>query len=122
MKKYIIIILLILVFLFLVNKNEYYENIENKKTTQSSSLQKIGVRDGSDGLEGKLFEDVLMHHSDPLLDGELGVEKCIKSCKGMCVEYGMTGDAYCFPSEYAQVADKYTKTIQTELETSPLQY
>jgi len=122
MKKYIIIILLILIIIFLVNTNEYYENIENKKKTQSSVLPKIGVRQGSDGLEGQLFEDVLMHHSDPLLDGELGVEKCIKSCKGMCVEYGMTSDAYCFPSDYAEIKDKYTKTIQTELKTSPLQY
>lgn len=25
-----------------------------------------------------------------------GMEKCKKECKGKCVEYGITGNAYCF--------------------------
>ena len=59
MKKYILIILLILIILFLFTKNEYYETRKSDISTQSTILPKIGVRQGSDGLEGRLFEDVI---------------------------------------------------------------
>jgi len=119
MKKYIVVILIIILILLIIflnkNYNEYYEIIKDDKVTRSSTLPKTGIRQGTDPLEGKLFSDVKMYISDNNLNGELGLEKCIKVCKGMCVEYGITNDAYCFPEEYAEVKKKDLETIQTEL-------
>ncbi len=117
MEKKNIVLFLILIFIMisiiiLFYKNESYNVIKPDNTsTLSSSLQQKGMRQGSDALDGLLFEDV---------DGELGLEKCIKKCKGMCVEFGMTGDAYCFPQDYADISKKYTRSIQSEMGFRPL--
>ncbi len=133
-KKYILILILLLIILFLfLNRKENYQvvesdsakkayiNIGTRDNTQgeelgikSSHLPKINIRQGSDPLDGPLFDDVIMYKNDPTLDGEIGVEKCIKKCKGQCVEYGMTGESFCFPEEYAQTKDLYMKTLVNE--------
>lgn len=117
----IIIIAFVLIILLLSNKSESYTVIpsESAKKTYSSILPQKGVRQKSDALDGMLFQDVNLYESEHVVDGELGLEKCIKKCKGMCVEFGMTGDAYCFPSDYADISDKYTKTIQSEMGFRP---
>jgi len=116
-----IIILLLIILLF--NYNENYQILENNKITQSSTLPKTGIRQGSDPLDGTLFSDVIMYMNDPVLDGEIGVEKCIRNCNGMCVEYGMTGDCFCFPKNYAEVKKKDYEQIVKELApVSPKQY
>ena len=134
MKKYILFIILILVIVFLLkNYSEHYTNLQNNSTKNlnaiserdntikiNSTLRTKNVRKGTDPLDGKLFDDVLLHRSDDNLEGELGLEKCIKKCKGMCVEYGMTGDAYCFPEDYLEVKNKYLESINSELKARPL--
>ena len=126
MEKKNIVLLLILIFvlmmvIILFYNNESYTVIKPDNTTMlSSSLPQKGIRQGSDALDGLLFEDVNMYESEHTVDGELGLEKCIKKCKGMCVEFGMTGDAYCFPQDYADISKQYTKSIQSELGFRPL--
>jgi len=126
MEKKNIVLFLILIFIMisiiiLFYKNESYNVIKPDNTsTLSSSLQQKGMRQGSDALDGLLFEDVNMYESEHNVDGELGLEKCIKKCKGMCVEFGMTGDAYCFPQDYADISKKYTRSIQSEMGFRPL--
>ncbi len=123
MKKFILVIILILVILFLLrNYSEHYTILENDNTTKlSSTLPNQNTRQGSDPLDGQLFEDVLLYKSDNSLEGKLGLEKCIKKCKGMCVEYGMTGDAYCYPENYLEVKNKYLESINSELKARPLE-
>ncbi len=122
MKKYILVIILILVIIFLLrNYSEHYTILENdNKKILSSSLPNQNTRQGSDPLDGQLFEDVILYKGDNTLEGELGLEKCIKKCKGMCVEYGMTGDSYCYPEEYTEVKNKYLESINSELKAQPL--
>ncbi len=122
MKKFILVIILILVILFLLtNYNEHYTILKNNNTKiLSSTLPKQNTRQGTDPLDGQLFEDVLLYQGDNTLEGELGLEKCIKKCKGMCVEYGMTGDAYCYPENYLEVKNKYLESINSELKGRPL--
>ena len=118
-----ILIILILMFIYFSNYNEHYQILENNKTTQSSNLPKTGIRQGSDPLDGQLFSDVIMYKNDPVLDGEIGVEKCIRQCKGMCVEYGITGDCFCFPTNYAEINKKdFEESIKELPPISPLQY
>jgi hypothetical protein len=115
MKKYILVIIIILLAVFLLkNVNENMEINDIKPVFKSIILPPKPVKQGPDPYEGKLFSDVTLYNNDNKLDGVLGLEKCIKNCKGMCVEYGMTGDAYCFPKEYTSVKEKYLETIKNE--------
>jgi hypothetical protein len=111
--KIILIILLILIFILLINKKENYTYEDKNKKSKTIST---GIIQGSDPLQGQLFDDVIMYIGDKTLEGELGLEKCIKKCDGMCVEYGMTGDAFCFPKSNDE--KKFTKTIQSELKNN----
>lgn len=104
--KIILIILLILIFILIIDKKENYAN-DNKSVDN-------GIIEGSDPLQGQLFDNVIMYSGDKTLEGELGLEKCINKCNGMCVEYGITGDAFCFPKNNNQ--KKFTETIQSEIE------
>jgi hypothetical protein len=110
----ILLILLILIFILLINKKENYTDNNKNKNKKSKTISDSIIK-GSDPLEGQLFDDVIMYNGDKTLQGELGLEKCIKKCDGMCVEYGMTGDAFCFPKNSDE--KKFTKTIQSELKT-----
>ena len=115
-KIYIVLILIIIIIYLLYDKNEYYTTIKSNSESEyrkfSNQMQRKGVRQGTDALDGLLFEDVNLYESEHTVDGELGLEKCIKNCKGMCVEFGMTGDAYCFPEDYADISKNYTETIK----------
>ena len=51
-------------------------------------------------LGDKLFEDVIKYINDDIdsnPNGLTGVTKCINKCKGNCLEFGITGNAMCFP-------------------------
>lgn len=43
----------------------------------------------------KQFDDIIDYNNEP--NGRMGYDKCIENCKGYCVEFGLTGDAHCFP-------------------------
>lgn len=56
------------------------------------------------------FDDSTLEQNDPVFDNAkfylldlnttdeiTGFAKCIKECKGVCVEYGITGSAWCIP-------------------------
>ena len=113
-KIYIVLLLILIIVYLLYNTNEYYTTIKSDSDKEyrkfSNQMKKKDVRQGSDALDGLLFEDVNLYESEHTVDGELGIEKCIKNCKGMCVEFGMTSDAYCFPENYADISKKYTET------------
>ena len=120
MKKIYIVLFLILVIIYLLyDKNEYYSTIKSESDKEyrkfSNQMKKKEVKQGSDALDGLLFEDVNLYESEHTVGGELGLEKCIKDCKGMCVEFGMTGDAYCFPQDYADISKNYTETIKSNM-------
>ena len=49
-------------------------------------------------LNDPLFEDVIYYEND-MTTGRIGLDQCIEKCDGNCVEYGQTGNAYCFPKK-----------------------
>jgi hypothetical protein len=49
-------------------------------------------------LNDPLFMDVIYYENN-IQTGRLGLDMCIESCTGNCVEYGQTGNAYCFPKK-----------------------
>jgi hypothetical protein len=60
----------------------------------------------------KMFDDIIVYDNDP--DGRIGLDKCIENCKGYCVEYGQTGDAYCYPVTEQKEKDFYGMIIPNE--------
>jgi len=100
----------------LTETSEPFMGVSNNnviKTNQlSSDLPTTAISPVQMITDDTLFDDVTMIRGDGTLTGELGLEKCIKTCKGMCVEYGVTGDAFCFPSADASNKEKYTKTVK----------
>jgi hypothetical protein len=49
-------------------------------------------------LNDPLFKDVIYYENNNE-SGRLGLDMCIELCNGNCVEYGQTGNAYCFPKK-----------------------
>lgn len=49
-------------------------------------------------LNDPLFKDVIYYENN-IDSGRLGLDMCIEECNGNCVEYGQTGNAYCFPKK-----------------------
>lgn len=46
------------------------------------------------------FDNISVYNNEDSKDGtyaEIGYDKCMKRCEGYCVEYGMTGTAFCYP-------------------------
>ena len=106
----ILIILLLILYYFL---NLYkYDCVEKYTPSQTISYikgenksiiaDKVGW-DKSDYniLNDPLFSNVVYHENDidPITGNtvRLGLDKCLEYCKGNCVEYGITGNTYCFP-------------------------
>jgi hypothetical protein len=108
----LIVVIVVLIFLYFCGRESYtdYKDphitqyAQKSKNPPSVQLTKIGTREGADPLEGLLFSDVTFYEGSHTVDGDLGLERCIKNCKGMCMEFGQTGDAYCFPADYANIS------------------
>ena len=121
-RTYVILIFILVLFIIILlsNHNEYFIDDNNTTDNKSSSLERIKVKQGTDVLEGTAFDDVILIKGEHTIDGELGLEKCIKNCPGMCVEYGMTGDAFCFPKvDFVKTFEKTEKELD---KVSPTRY
>ncbi len=99
---YIIIILLIWIAYLLFFKTEHFAQaiptiqfVQSEKPRQLEDLRKNKPLNNI--FEDKLFSDVIDYEND--LDGRSGIDKCLEKCQGVCVEYGQTGIAHCFPEK-----------------------
>ena len=116
------IFIVFILFCLLIKFLEFFKNINNENSLQKeehmSNTGDIVIDDNTnvdnknnkhvvdykekiDLLSDILFEDVVFYTNDEEpYDGlgKLGVEKCLKSCNGLCTEFGVTGSAFCFPS------------------------
>jgi len=45
----------------------------------------------------RVFDDVTYY---PTTQKSTGWSRCILTCPGNCMEYGPTGNSYCFPHDY----------------------
>lgn len=63
--------------------------------------------------EDKLFSDIVPYENQ--LDGRLGLDICLEKCDGECLEYGQTGNAYCFPNDGKQIMKStFYETLRDE--------
>jgi len=85
---YLIIILIILI-IFLI-----YINIPKKVEGYLNTFNGRMVIDDQYFYD-QLFDDVFYYPNEP--DGTTGWIRCKTECTGKCVEFGVTGNSYCFP-------------------------
>ena len=85
----LILLLIGLCILFAIYQIWSSINTDNKMTEQF--IRSVGDVDFHDP-----YSTAKIYENDPGKFGELGIYKCIANCKGNCVEYGVTGSAWCF--------------------------
>jgi len=91
MKDHLFILLLILIIVGFI----YYTNKKDKE--KFGGLKIEDIKTGTMSFDDKLFNDVVMYKSDTKDTAKAGIFECLEKCKGNCVEYGITGNAFCFP-------------------------
>ena len=84
-----IIILLLLIILLL--------GLEKKNNEKFGGIKLEYIKSGTVSFDDKLFDDVKMYKSDIKDLKKAGIYECLEKCNGECVEYGVTGNAFCFP-------------------------
>lgn len=62
------------------------------------------------------FDNVIEYSNEP--NGRMGLDKCIEGCHGYCVEYGMTGDAHCYPVQPHEEKNFYGDIVPNEVKLS----
>ena len=100
----ILIILLIICHIYDVSYNYNYNSTENFKSenilNQDIPKEKNITGDVMKFLDDPLFNDVKLYSNDDTDDPStqvLGLEKCLDNKNCVCVEFGITGNAFCFP-------------------------
>ena len=107
---FIIIIVIIILLILVLRKFEHYDGSlgtslhEASGNGSSITNNKIGLKienisSGTRTYDDKLFDDVVLYESNPADFSDSGVYKCLQNCKGTCLEYGITGNTFCFPNK-----------------------
>jgi len=121
---YLIIILVIIILYVLYERNSYEHMRTNSKDVikyNNTNMKNITLTEQTTNPiqlnTDPLFSNVKMYENDDNDDfftQKLGITKCIedKNCN-MCVEFGVTGTAYCFPSNLNTSVDQ--PVIQTKM-------
>jgi hypothetical protein len=87
----VLIIYLISVFLSKTMKEPFANDIENDPLKKLRKERNI-----FDTKDDELFKDVITYMNE---NGRFGIDKCVDECNGLCVEFGVTGIAHCFPKD-----------------------
>lgn len=103
MNHYIIILLFILLILYLSSNskcNNYNEDFTSNYAV-NNYIYTGRPKNGLNLTDDTLFSNVIVYENDAdpySPNAKLGIEKCVDKCNGQCVEFGITGIGYCFPS------------------------
>lgn len=101
-----IVLILVLIYVLFVRKpieENFGDPVSVKKTPDILDLK-------------QQFDDIITYDNDP--NGRIGLDKCIEKCNGYCVEFGLTGSAYCFPAREPTVKDFNGMIVQNDRKLS----
>lgn len=91
MKIIVAVILIILIIYIFIEPKEHFDQ------TNKGDIKKIDI------LQDPFFSNIIVYNNDdnPYYPNQMtGYEKCLRNCKnGTCVEFGVSGTAFCFPPE-----------------------
>ena len=94
---FIIIVVIIILLILLLRNLEHYTG--STITNDKAGLKIENINSGTKTYDDKLFDDVVLYESNPADFSDSGVYKCLQNCKGTCLEYGITGNTFCFPNK-----------------------
>ena len=94
---FIIVIVIIILIILVFNNLEHYS--KSSITNNKAGLKIENINSGTRTYDDKLFDDVVLYESNPADYSDSGVYKCLQNCKGTCLEYGITGNTFCFPNK-----------------------
>ncbi len=85
----LVLVILVWIAIYLIKKSN--ENFDGLKLEN--------IKEGTRSFDDKLFDDVVMYKSSLTDESKSGLYECLEKCNGTCVEYGVTGNAFCFPKK-----------------------
>jgi hypothetical protein len=100
MDIFLLIFIIIFVFILYYNKSISDNKIEKLKDITVTTKKNSAPENNIDLLQDPTFKNVVFYinDEDPYApEQKLGLQKCFDKCVGTCVEYGITGNAFCFP-------------------------
>lgn len=107
--QYKILLVVVIIGIIILTYNKYtnketYTNDPNPVNTTNSTGQSTLTPPtlyDSNLMNDSLFKDVVYYENDIRGDvyGRIGLDKCLENCNGTCLEFGVTGNAYCFPKQ-----------------------
>ncbi len=104
-----IIIRICILAVIIIIADKFIRKIENfEQVTFGDTIARLRKHSEEEGLAIKndsLFQDVIFYDNDENLsysinnkkEGKTGLEKCLAECDGRCIEFGVSGNANCFP-------------------------
>lgn len=104
----LLILLVLLFFYYFCNIEKFESNItssewsmnDNPKNNTFVPEEEI-IREVIPIFHDPLFSDIKLYINDnkPYEEQISGLSKCLDNCSGKCVEFGITGNTFCFPKE-----------------------
>lgn len=118
---FIVLLFLFIVYLF-VNKVENFKSENAYINTNGKFGDPLAIKIKRPFIQSitEQFPDVIVYEND-YTNNRMGLDKCAEKCipdGGQCVEFGMTGDAWCFPKvkfEPKNFKNDITKPNETKL-------
>lgn len=111
-KIIILIVLFIIMYIYGYNRKKCY--LENFASTDIMGMPVERQPLEPDFMDDPVFTDVKTYLNDIDNNNQiqnLGINKCLSQCDGKCVEFGVSGTAFCFPNKWnnttQQIDDKY---------------
>lgn len=87
----------------LVHQNNQHEQLQNYSQLVAEQNNDLTYYHNDVIDQSKItqtpYDIINQHNKINYYDVETGIEKCNKSCSGVCWEYGWTGSATCYPSD-----------------------
>ena len=110
MKYFILFIIILIIILYVSNNSELFGSISevdgetnlDNKTLFNMAQNNEMTQNTVNLLKDPAFSDLIYYSNDfnPYEPGQyLGLQKCFSECNGTCVEFGITGNAFCFPKK-----------------------
>lgn len=97
MNNFLVILLLLVIIYFNIYKTEQFQ----QTNTANNAIIEFDLMKKNMSIFGdNVFDNVTGYINDDLNanpNALTGLDKCINQCNGYCVEYGLTGNAMCFP-------------------------
>jgi hypothetical protein len=59
-------------------------------------FEKTNTRKSRIPMADPMFDKVVLYKSSTDVGGKLGTQECLEKCKGQCVDYGLSGNSFCF--------------------------